>query len=77
MTLLRRDENEEAQLISFVVPDLKQWKKWLQERNLTIDESEDKSLTALMQQFQPLRQALRDYMKTKVNLKTENASSGH
>lgn len=67
VTLLRRDENEEAQLISFIVPDLKEWQEWLKERGQS-DESSDTSLAGMMQRFQPLRQALRDYMKTKVNM---------
>lgn len=65
VTLYRRDQNEEGQLFSFVVPNLGAWKEWLQSRGLP-DDSNDTSLNAMMQRFELLRQALRDYLKTKV-----------
>jgi L-aminoadipate-semialdehyde dehydrogenase len=65
VTLYRRDQNEEGQLFSFVVPNIAGWKDWLQSRGFS-DDSNDTSITGMLQRFEPLRQALRDYLKTKV-----------
>jgi len=65
VTLYRRDQNEEGQLFSFVVPNVGAWKEWLQARGLS-DDSNDTSSLGMMKRYEPLRQALRDYLKTKV-----------
>jgi len=65
VTLYRRDQNEEGQLFSFIVPNMSGWKEWLKKKGLS-DGAEDSSLPAMMQRFGPLRQVLRDYLKTKV-----------
>jgi L-aminoadipate-semialdehyde dehydrogenase len=33
-TLVRRDRNEEPTLVSYIVPELKEWPQWLKARGL-------------------------------------------
>lgn len=65
VTLYRRDQNEEGQLFSFIVPNMSAWKELLKSQGLE-DDSEDTATTAMMTRFQLLRQRLRDYLKTRV-----------
>ncbi|KAL8887854.1 MAG: hypothetical protein Q9192_006263, partial [Flavoplaca navasiana] len=66
VTLLRRDKDEEPVLITYLVPNLKQWRKWLDERGLREEFENDESMGGLLKRFQALRADLRDYLKTKL-----------
>ena len=39
-TLVRRDRNEEPMLVSYIVPEIKEWPRWLKSRNLEDVEDE-------------------------------------
>ncbi|KAI4171144.1 MAG: hypothetical protein LQ346_008777 [Caloplaca aetnensis] len=66
VTLLRRDKDEEPTLVTYIVPNLKQWKTWLVERDMPDDAEEDDSMLGLLKRFRALRDDLRDYLKTKL-----------
>ncbi|KAI4218988.1 MAG: hypothetical protein L6R36_008634, partial [Xanthoria steineri] len=66
VTLLRRDKDEEPILVTYLVPNLKQWQKWLDERGLCDVSEDDESMSGLLKRFQALRSDLRDYLKTKL-----------
>ncbi|KAI9733546.1 MAG: large subunit of alpha-aminoadipate reductase [Cirrosporium novae-zelandiae] len=65
ITLVRRDKDEEQTLISYIVPEMKNWAKWLEERNL-VDKGDMEGLVGMLTRFQPLRTELRDYLRTKL-----------
>lgn len=67
-TLVRRDKNEEQQLVSYIVPNRERWEQWAKERDpkqLTVD-SGDESMLALLKRFKKLSDDVRDYLKTKL-----------
>ncbi|KAL8886345.1 MAG: hypothetical protein Q9215_005927 [Flavoplaca cf. flavocitrina] len=66
VTLLRRDKDEEPILVTYLVPNLKQWRTWLDERGLREEAEDDESMSGLLKRFQALRADLRDYLKTKL-----------
>ncbi|KAL8902042.1 MAG: hypothetical protein Q9207_004907 [Kuettlingeria erythrocarpa] len=66
VTLLRQDKDEEPTLVTYIVPNLKQWKTWLLERDILDDAEEDDSMLGLLKRFRALRDDLRDYLKTKL-----------
>ncbi|KAF1814762.1 alpha-aminoadipate reductase [Eremomyces bilateralis CBS 781.70] len=69
VTLLRRDPNEEPQLVSYIVPDMKRWEAWAKEqdkgRSLEVQASED-SMVDRLRRFRQLRDDVRDHLKTKL-----------
>ena len=65
VTLVRRNKDEEKMLVSYVVPEMKIWSSWLQERGLQ-DEPEAQDLIGLLRRFRPLRDDAREYLKTKL-----------
>ena len=64
LTGKRRDE--EPILVTYLVPNLKQWRTWLDERGLQEEAEDDESIGGLSKRFQALRGDLRDYLKTKL-----------
>ncbi|KAL8915744.1 MAG: hypothetical protein Q9172_006708 [Xanthocarpia lactea] len=66
VTLLRRDKDEEPILVTYLVPNLKQWKIWLDKRGVRDESEDDESMAGLSKRFQALRSNLRDYLKTKL-----------
>lgn len=52
--------------MTYIVPNLKQWKTWLVERDMPDDAEEDDSMLGLLKRFRALRDDLRDYLKTKL-----------
>ncbi|KAL8849156.1 MAG: hypothetical protein Q9221_005833 [Calogaya cf. arnoldii] len=66
VTLLRRDKDEEPILVTYLVPNIKQWRTWLDERGLRDEAEDDESMGGLLKRFQALRGDLRDYLKTKL-----------
>ncbi|KAL8762296.1 MAG: hypothetical protein Q9184_001665 [Pyrenodesmia sp. 2 TL-2023] len=66
ITLLRRDKDEEPTLVTYIVPNMKQWKPWLAERNILDDVEEEDSMLGFLKRFRALRHDLRDYLKTKL-----------
>ncbi|KAL8855861.1 MAG: hypothetical protein Q9198_010808, partial [Flavoplaca austrocitrina] len=58
--------DEEPILVTYLVPNLKQWRTWLDERGLREEAEDDESMSGLLKRFQALRADLRDYLKTKL-----------
>lgn len=52
-------------LVSYIVPEMSRWSTWLAERDMS-DEEHDPSMSGMLKRFQALRDALKDYLKTKV-----------
>ncbi|KAF2257250.1 large subunit of L-aminoadipate-semialdehyde dehydrogenase [Trematosphaeria pertusa] len=66
VTLLRRDAYEEPTLVSYIVPEMKRWFQWLQERGATESVTEDTSMVALLKRFKYLRDDVREHLKKKL-----------
>ena len=62
---MRRDKDEEPTLVSYIVPQMKVWSSWLEERGLK-DETDAEGMVGLLRRFRPLREDVRAYLKTKL-----------
>ena len=65
-TLVRRDRNEEPSLVSYIVPEFKQWPDWLKARNL--EDTEDAGtdfgpVKVYSKKFRRIQTELRDHLK--------------
>lgn len=65
ITLVRRDKFEEQTLVSYVVPQVPAWKKFMDERGLP-DEQDDGSLAGRFERFRLLQAAVQEYLRTKL-----------
>ncbi|TVY36318.1 L-2-aminoadipate reductase large subunit [Lachnellula subtilissima] len=68
-TLVRRDKDEEPKLVSYIVPEMKQWPEWLKVRGL--EEVEDEGIDIGPTKFYPKRfrriqTEVRDHLKTRL-----------
>ncbi|KAL9029007.1 MAG: hypothetical protein Q9196_002699, partial [Gyalolechia fulgens] len=66
VTLLRRDQNEEPTLVTYLVPNLRRWKEWLMEQDIHDDAEDDDSMLGLLKRFRTLCNDLREHLKTKL-----------
>lgn len=66
VTLVRRNKDEEPTLVSYIVPEMKRWYQWLEERGLVKDESPDESMVAMLKKFKPLSEDCKALLKSKV-----------
>ena len=62
ITLVRRTKDEEPTLVSYIVPELKQWPHWLAARGLR-DDPEDGSMVGMLRRFRPLQDDVRRHLK--------------
>jgi L-2-aminoadipate reductase len=65
-TLVRRDRNEEPTLVSYIVPELKEWPQWLKARGLedVEDEGTDFGPTKVYsKRFRRMQTEVRDHLK--------------
>jgi L-2-aminoadipate reductase len=65
-TLVRRDRNEEPTLVSYIVPELKEWPEWLKARGLEDVEDEGAvmgSTKVYLKRFRRLQTEVRDHLK--------------
>ena len=65
-TLVRRDRNEEPTLISYIVPELKEWPQWLKAQGLADvdDEGTDIGPTKVyLKRFRRMQTEVRDHLK--------------
>lgn len=65
-TLVRRDRNEEPTLVSYIVPEFKEWPGWLKARNL--EDVEDAgtdfgSIKVYFKKFRRIQTEIRDHLK--------------
>ncbi|KAJ5899697.1 hypothetical protein N7495_004441 [Penicillium taxi] len=65
VTLVRRDKFEEPTLVSYFVPDMSQWAKWLESKGLTDDDSAE-GMVGMLRRFRPLRDDARDHLRSKL-----------
>lgn len=65
VTLVRRDKFEEQTLVSYVVPNMKEWPRWLASQGLT-DEADDGSMGGRIRRFQPLQKEVQRYLQGKL-----------
>jgi len=68
-TLVRRDKDEEPKLVSYIVPELKQWPEWLKSRGL--EEAEDEGIDIgptkyYPKRFRRIQTEVRDHLKTRL-----------
>lgn len=65
VTLVRRDKFEEQTLVSYVVPNIKEWTKWLTDQG-SKDEVDGESIGDRFRRFRPLQQAVQKYLQGKM-----------
>ncbi|KAK0734615.1 hypothetical protein B0T26DRAFT_635481 [Lasiosphaeria miniovina] len=68
-TLVRRDRNEEPTLVSYIVPEEREWRRWLSDRGLADVEDggvEMGSVTVFLKKFRRLQTEVRDHLKTRL-----------
>lgn len=65
VTLVRRDKYEEKNLVSYIVPQMKAWTAWLEERGME-DEPGAEGMIGLLRRFRPLRDDVREHLKSKL-----------
>ncbi|RFU30750.1 hypothetical protein B7463_g5578, partial [Scytalidium lignicola] len=68
-TLVRRDRYEEATLVSYVVPELKEWTRWLSAQG--VDDMEDEGIemglvTIFHKRFRRMQTELREHLKSRL-----------
>lgn len=66
VTLLRRNENEEQVLVSYIVPDIDAWLKRQKASRVLEIAADDDSLVGRLKRFRTLRDDLRDHLKGKL-----------
>ncbi|KAK0730193.1 hypothetical protein B0H67DRAFT_561059 [Lasiosphaeris hirsuta] len=68
-TLVRRDRNEEPTLVSYIVPEEREWRRWLSDRGLADVEDggvEMGSVTIFLKKFRRMQTEVRDHLKTRL-----------
>ncbi|KAI9816801.1 MAG: putative NRPS-like protein biosynthetic cluster [Pycnora praestabilis] len=65
VTLVRRDKDEEPTLVSYVVPDLQKWPRWLEEKGLQ-DNADDDTMVGMLRRFRLLREDARASLREKL-----------
>ena len=65
VTLVRRDKDEEPTLVSYVVPDVKEWTSWLEQKGQTADTEED-TMVGMLKRYRLLREDVRAALRTKL-----------
>lgn len=68
-TLVRRDRNEEPTLVSYVVPENKEWQRWLHDHGLADIEDEGVemgSVTVFLKKYRRMQTEVRDHLKTRL-----------
>ena len=65
VTLVRRNKDEEPILVSYIVPELKEWPAWLAARELK-DSPEDDTMVGMLKRFRPLQDDVRSHLKGKL-----------
>ncbi|KAI0867490.1 non-ribosomal peptide synthetase [Hypoxylon argillaceum] len=66
-TLLRRDRNEEPTLVSYIVPELREWTKWLADHGLEDVEEEGTEIGPVIvypKRFRPMKTEVRDHLQS-------------
>lgn len=68
-TLVRRDRNEEPTLVSYIVPEDKEWRRWLHDRGLADIEDEGVEMGPVkvyLKKFRRLQTEVREHLETRL-----------
>ncbi|KAH7318213.1 alpha-aminoadipate reductase [Stachybotrys elegans] len=68
-TLVRRDRNEEPKLVSYIVPEIAEWKRWLESHNAEDVEDEGVvmgSSLVYLKRFRRMQAEVRDHLRTRL-----------
>ncbi|KAK3329989.1 hypothetical protein B0H66DRAFT_508823 [Apodospora peruviana] len=68
-TLVRRDRNEEPTLVSYIVPEEREWRRWLSDRGLADVEDEGVEMgpvTVFLKKFRRMQTEVRDHLATRL-----------
>lgn len=65
ITLVRRDKFEEQTLVSYIVPQQKEWSAWLSSQGLE-DQEDDGSMASRFRRYKPLQDNVREHLKTRL-----------
>ncbi|ROV95053.1 hypothetical protein VPNG_09475 [Cytospora leucostoma] len=68
-TLVRRDRNEEPSLVSYIVPEFKEWERWVASQGAEDVEDEGVemgSVTVYQKKYRKLQTEVRDHLKTRL-----------
>ncbi|KAL6720520.1 large subunit of alpha-aminoadipate reductase [Lecanora helva] len=65
VTLVRRNKDEEQTLVSYIVPELREWPNWLAERGLP-DDTDDDTMVGMLKRFRALTGDVRITLRSKL-----------
>ncbi|KAI0810089.1 alpha-aminoadipate reductase [Xylaria sp. FL0064] len=68
-TLVRRDKNEEPTLVSYVIPEITEWKRWLASQNQEDIEDEGVQMgssVVYLKRFRRMQAEVRDHLRTRL-----------
>ncbi|KAF8850991.1 acetyl-CoA synthetase-like protein [Acephala macrosclerotiorum] len=65
VTLVRSKKDEEPTLVSYIVPDMQKWSKWLEQKGLQ-DDTSDEGIQGRLCRFRPLGDDVKQYLKEKL-----------
>lgn len=68
-TLVRRDRNEEPTLVSYIVPEDKEWRRWLHDRGLADVEDngvEMGPVSVFLKKYRRMQTEVRDHLKSRL-----------
>ncbi|KAH7367788.1 alpha-aminoadipate reductase [Plectosphaerella cucumerina] len=68
-TLVRRDRNEEPTLVSYIVPEIPEWQRWLEaqkQEDIEDEGVEMGSSTVYLKRFRRMQAEVRDHLKTRL-----------
>lgn len=65
VTLVRRNKDEEQTLVSYIVPDMQKWVKWLEQNGLE-DDNSGEGIQGRLRRFWPLAEDIKQFLKEKL-----------
>ena len=66
LTLVRRNKDEEKLLVSYIVPDVRNWPEWLEQNDKKDDKSGGDDMFGLLRRFWPLADDVKKFLRTKL-----------
>ncbi|KAL5323930.1 hypothetical protein ACEPPN_008472 [Leptodophora sp. 'Broadleaf-Isolate-01'] len=65
VTLVRRNKDEEQTLVSYIVPDMQKWARWLEQKGLE-DDTSGEGIQGRLRRFWPLGDDVKKFLKEKL-----------
>ncbi len=65
VTLVRRNKDEEQTLVSYIVPDMQKWARWLEQKGLE-DDTSGEGIQGRLRRFWPLGDDIKQFLKEKL-----------